>query len=219
MTDWAVYQSSPGVILPWRAGPWGTREEQAYGTIKNGLSAAATEAVACRWISRCPADALAKHGDAMGWPRVPGETTNEYRARLRLSWHLAQWRGTETGIVDAFTAIGLTNVAVMETFTGGWTRHYGDVGRQRWINVIVRHPHPFGDDFDFRYGDGTLWGDGHVYGVNGDARLFRLIVQLVQKQKPAHAHCEWIAIVLAGDVDANGDPDGGSARVAYLPVP
>ncbi len=221
---WAEFQSAPGVILPWRAGPWGKREAQAYGVIKDALAAAADAAVACRWISRCPADALAKHGDALGWPRVPGETTNEYRARLRLSWHLAQWRGTRKGIVDAFAAIGMTNVEVKETFSAGWGRHTGITARQRWINVIVRHPHPFGTDFASRYGDGSIYGGGQLYGVNGDPRLLALIVQLVQRQKPAHAFCEWIAVVLDGDViDLNGatdgDPDGAGARVAYLAVP
>jgi hypothetical protein len=222
--SWAEWQSSPGVILPWRAGPYGQRQAQGYGVVKDGIAAAADASVACRWISRCPVDALAKHGDAFGWPRTPGETDNEYRARLRLSWHLARWRGTATGIIDAFAAIGLSNVEVKESFTTGWGRHTGSTARQRWINVIVRQPHDFGTDFSFRWGDGTLWGDGSLYGVNGDPRLLALIVQLVQRQKPAHSHCEWIAIVLAGDVielngPTDGNPDGGASRVAYIPVP
>ncbi len=218
------YEYQPRAAPAWQLGPWAKRWHEALGVLKQDMIMMARRAVRARYIGTCPDDALALIGDSLGWPQAPGEYANEYRERLKLSWHLAEWAGTEKGIVDAFAGLGMTNVEVRESFTPGWGRYSATPARARWINVILRHPHPFGTDFASRYGDGSIYGGGQLYGVNGDPRLLALLQQLVRKQKPAHAYCEWIAIVLAGDViEANGatdgDPDGGLARVAYIPVP
>lgn len=220
------HQYQPLIRPPWQGGPVGESWHEASGLLRDGLAEGARQAVFQHWVLTCADDALALHGRDLGWPMAPGETLAEYRARLLNSRHLAKWRGTETGIVDAFAGIGMPDVEVKESFTPGWGRHKTpgpnvNPQRRHWLNVIVRHPHPFGTDFGFRYGDGTTYGSGALYGVDGDPRWIPLIQQLVRTQKPKHTYCEWIAIVLAGDViEANGttdgDPDGSGARVAYV---
>jgi len=222
--DWAVEQ---GIIPAPIDGNWGRRWQQAIGLLGDGFAEGAQQATRARWIATCPDDALAYHGKARDWEQAPGETAAEYRARLLETWHLAEWAGTATGIIDALATLGLTNVDVLEAFTPGWGRHKSAgvivPERARWVNVIVRHPHPFGTDFNFRYGDGTTYGSGKIYGPNGDPRWFPLLRKLVLKQKSKHSIVEWVAIVLAGDVlhanaATDGNPNGSSARVAYLPI-
>lgn len=194
-----VYAARDGVRLPWHAGQYGIAWWQAFGVMLDGLLNGAQSAVASRWVSRCPADALRVHGSAFGMPQAPGEGDEEYRKRLKKLWYLAEWRGTAKGIVDALAFVGMTNVEIKEAFTAGWGRHY-DVGgldpkKTRWFNVIIRHPHPFGTDFGFRYGDGTTYGSGKTYGVNGDPRWVEIVRHIVRNMKPAHAHCEAIIVV------------------------
>lgn len=222
------YQSRLDVRPPWHGGAAGDAWHGALGTLKDGFKDLAYLAAYSRWVSTCPDDALAHHGNELGWPRTPHETVAEYRARLLKAPALEEVRGTRAGIVDAFASIGMPNVQVFESFTPGWGRHRNPgpgitATRARWINVVLRAPHPFGGDFAFRYGDGTTYGSGAIYGPDGDPRLIPLIRQLVRRQKPAHTFCEWIAVVLAGDIIHtnsinDGNPDGSSARVAFIPV-
>lgn len=220
-----IYAAREGVRLPWHSGTHGKAWWQAFGVMLDGMLNGAQAAVAARWASKAPPDALRIHGESFGMPQAPAETDEEYRRRLRKLWHLAEWRGTEKGVIDALSFLGLT-AEVREAIDPTWGRHLlaADAAkRMRWFNVIIRHPHPFGTDFNFRYGDGTTYGSGAIYGPNGDPRWFPLLRQVVRNMKPAHAHCEWIAIVLAGDVkDAglatDGEPFDASSRVAYLPV-
>lgn len=217
--DWIV---EAGIIPAPIAGAWGQKWQQALGVIADAIAEGARQAARARWIATCPDDALALHGKSLGWEQAPGETTEEYRARLLQSWHLAEWAGTAKGITDAFAAIGM-GVDVVDTFNSAYVR--ADAGvpeRYHWFWVIVR-THPFGTDFAFRWGDGTTWG-AKTYGVNGDPRLIELMRRIVRKMKPATGFCEWIIVVLAGDVIAgvgSGDgedlfPDGASSRVAYI---
>lgn len=228
-----VYQAREDVRLPWHGGENGRRWNEAMGLMKDSFADAATIAARSRLISMCPADALDLHGASLKWPQAPGETTDEYRARLLRSPHLEEWRGTNTGIIDAIAGI-LNNVVsptlarptdwveIYESFTPGWGRHTGVAEHARWFNVIIRQPHPFGTDFSFKWGDGTTWGSGKLYGVNGDPRLLEVIRQSVRRQKSKHSICESIAIVLAGNVKHtnaadDGDPTPGS-KVAYLTI-
>lgn len=225
----SFHEYQPSIRPPWHQGENGEKWHEAMGTLKDVVCEGQRQAVLSRWVKSCPEDALAIHGKYLGWPQAPGETSNEYRKRLGYNWELAQWRGTEFGIILALELLGLTNVQCRESFSPLWGRQKDGGGniipsKARWCNVIIRHPHPFGTDFAFRYGDGTTYGSGKVYGPNGDPRWFPLLQQLVKRQKPAHAFCEWIAIVLAGDVidgtdsPSDGEPDGALSRVAYLPV-
>jgi hypothetical protein len=221
-----VYAARDGVRLPWHSGDNGRAWWQGLGVILDGHMNAAQAAVASRWVSRCPPDALRIHGESFGMPQAPAETDEEYRVRLRQLWHLAEMRGTKQGLVDALTFIGLLTVSVREAISPGWGRHIlaADAAkRMHWFNVVIWHPHPFGTDFNFRYGDGTTYGSGALYGPDGDPRWFPLLKQMVRFMKPAHAHCEWIAIVLAGDIKhanlaTDGEPFDAASRVAYLPV-
>lgn len=220
-----VYQ--PQIRPPWQAGPVGEAWHATSGSLKDGFAEGARQAVYAHYVSTAPDDALPFHGRDAGWPQAPGETTTAYRERLKLTRHLARWQGTRKGIVDAFDAIGLTNVEVKESFSPLWGRHKSggvvEASKRYWINVIVRHPHPFGTTAGFVYGDGTTYGSGKQYGLSGDSRLLELLRMLVRKQKGKHSHCEWIAVVLDGDVidgtdtTSDGAPLGGAAsKVAYL---
>lgn len=206
---------------PWHGGKWGRRLWAAFGAMKDAYADFARQAVLVRSVRRCPEDALAEHGAELGWAQAPGESTDEYRARLARSWRLASISGTAAGLIEAFAGLGLTNVVVREALDPTWGRYSG-TAKQRWFAVVVRHPHPFGTDFAFRYGDGTTYGSGKLYGVNGDPRLLELLRRLVRRMTPSHAHCQEIVVVLAGDITdgtgtaSDGNPSAPTSRVAYL---
>lgn len=214
-----------GGRLPWWQNEDGVAFARALGLGKDAIAEGARQARAQRWISKAAEDALAAHGRARGWERVSGETLDQYRARLRAWWSLAQWQGTKKGIVDAFALLGMTNVVVREaleyTTTATWGR-YPSVDQQRDFCIVVRQPHPFGGDFSFRYDDGTLWDGSKTWGVTGDPSLFRAIRTIARRMRPAHSKCREIILVLAGDITdgtntaADGDPATPAARVAYL---
>lgn len=215
------YQSAPGIRPPWHGGPDGIAWWEAMGLVKDGFVESAIFALRQRWLSTCEESALARHGESRGWPRVAGETVEQYRRRLLGWWSLAQKMGTAAGIIEAFSYLGMTNVEVKESFTASWGRSGGATAKQRFFWVIVRQPHPFGTDFSFRWGDGTLWGDGHVYGFSGDPSLLEAIRFIVQRMRPAHAHCPEIIVVLNGGIKegtgaTDGDPLDAASRIGYL---
>lgn len=212
----------PAVRPAFHGGPYGEAMSTALGLMKDATVEQARAARRQRWISKCSEDALAKHGKFRGWPRVAGESVAQYRARLLAWWRLAEKAGTAQGLIDAYALLGITNVEIFESFTAGWGRHVGFAGaRDRWFNVVIRHPHPFGTDFGFSYDDGTTYDSGKKYDVNGDGSLIEAVQEIVRRLKPAHAFCEWVAIVLSGDIKhANLATDGNpavGAKVAYLP--
>jgi hypothetical protein len=223
--DW---QPRPDVRLPWQDNVDGVKWNEASALLKDLIADRAEQAVRMRWVSKAPESGLARIGDMRGWPRIPGEYVEEYRARLKLAWYLSLWRGTATGIIAALNAIGLSNVTVrgeaQELAAGTWGRNpYGlaDAVRARHFWVVIDQPHPFGTDFSFRYGDGTTYGDGHNWGVTGDPRLFALIKDIVRRMRPAHSYCQDIIVILTGTIKDtgaadDGDPSSGSDRVTYL---
>lgn len=224
------YREHQPLVRPaFHGGPTGEAWAQSLGILKDSVELLARQARRQRWLSLCAEDALAKHGQFRGWSRVSGETVAQYRTRLRAWWQLALWQGTAKGIIDAFALLGMTNVETREAISalhpsvGGvpWGRYTGR-GRQRQFAVVVRQPHPFGVDFPFRWGDGTLWG-ASTFGVTGDASLFKAVREIVRRMRPAHAYCPDIILVLAGNITdgtgttADGDPSGAAAdRIAYL---
>jgi hypothetical protein len=229
-----VAQTRIDVRLPWHSGTHGVAWNLATGLLKDAFETAVQRAARSRLLSLCPDDALAYHGESLGWPQAPGESTEQYRRRLGRSWHYAQWRGTAKGIidpiVDILTALAPPGVMIPSNWVEvhradepGWGRHstlFGsEPNRARWFNVVIRKPHPFGTDFNLYYDDGIDFDTGYFYDTNGDGRLLEVIRQVVRRQKPAHSRCEWIAVVLDGDIlhaglATDGDPDG-AARVYY----
>jgi hypothetical protein len=223
-----VYAARDGVRVPWHDPAWW----QAFGVVLDGMLDGAQAAVASRWPSKAPVDVLRIIGTSVGMPQGPSETDEEYRIRLRFLWALAESRGTLLGVTSAIQLLNI-GVEIYEPWTNvGFGNTWGrqknpgpgvNPARQRWFNVVILHPHPFGDDFSFRYGDGSTYGSGKLYGVNGDPRWIPLLQQIVRTQKPAHAFCEWIAVVLDGGIKkaglvTDGDPFDASSRVAYIPV-
>jgi hypothetical protein len=224
MTTFLDWQPRTDVRLPWQNNADGKAWNDASGLLKDLLTDRAEQAVRSRWVSKASETALGRIGDMRGWTRIPGETVSEYRTRLALAWKLAVWRGTAYGIQLALGAIGLSNVTIRTAIETGWGRNpYGFTNDQkkRHFWVVIDQPHPFGTDFNCRYGDGTTYGDGHTYGVNGDPRLFELIKDIVRRMRPSHAYCEDIIVILSGTIkhaglSTDGDPTGSTDRVAYL---
>lgn len=223
METYHEYAPRDGVRPPWHAGDWGRRWWQAFGIMCDGVLQGVQRAMESRFPSLAPVDALPLLGRARGgFEQAPGETTDQFRARLLKAWTLWQMAGTGAGIIYAFNLIGLPNVEIRESLNSTtWGRHPG-TAKQRWFNVIVRQPHPFGTDFSFRYGDGTTYGSGKLYGVTGDPLWFVIMRRLVKLLKPAHAHCPEIILILAGDITdgtgttSDGNPATPAARVAYV---
>lgn len=214
-----TYREYQARVRPaFHGGPTGEAWARGLGVLKDSMELLARHARRQRWLSLCAEDALAKHGEFRGWSRVSGESVAQYRARLLAWWSLAQWAGTAKGIVDAFALLGMTNVEVREAIstwigTTAWGRYPG-VAQQRHFAIVVRHPHPFGTDFVFSWGDGTTWGS-KTYGFAGDSSLLQAMREIVRHMKPAHTTCREIIIVLAGNItDGTGTTSDGNAMVA-----
>jgi len=209
----------------WHGGEFGAAWALGLGIMKDAMVDAARAARRQRWLSRCAPDALAKHGKFRGWPRVAGETIDQYRARLLAWWSLAEWIGTSKGIVDAFALLGMTNVEIREALDPTWGRYTG-TGKQRWFSVVIRQPHPFGTDAELVYGAGSTYGSGKKYGLSGDMSLVQAAKEIVRRMRPAHAWCGDIIVVLTGDIIDTGSVNDGKpdlvtypgAKVAYLSI-
>lgn len=217
------YAPRDGVRPPWHAGDWGRRWWQGFGTMLDGVLQGVQRAMWARFPSKAPEDALPLLGRARGgFEQSPGESTDQFRSRLLKAWRLWQMAGTGAGIIYAFNLLGLSNVSIREALNSSTWGRYTGTAKQRWFTVIVDQPHPFGTDFSFRYGDGTTYGSGKLYGATGDVRMFEIMRRLVRLLKPAHAHCPEVIIVLQGAITdgtgtvADGDPATPAARVAYM---
>lgn len=211
--EWLV-ATAPGA----HQGLWGRRWWSVFGAACDAVADAAQDAIRLRFASRAPDEGLPLLGETLGWAQAPGELVTSYRARLRRVWDLASSRGTAAGVVLALQLLGMSGAYVREAWSPTWGR-VGSAG-ERGFWVVIPQPHPFGASALWKWGDGTLWGS-KLWGVATTAAYVEAVRRVVARQRPAHAVCEGIIVILSGSItdgtgtSADGDPVGGS-DVAYL---
>lgn len=222
MTAEYFADGQPATLPSALRGPNVQRLQSALGLLKDAVEEQAFDAVAARFPSLAPADALPLLGEPAGVYRADGESVESYRARVEDRWSWAEARGTKQGMIAALAAIGIT-AEVYETFT--WNRHES-TRKKHWFWVVVRQPHPFGTTFANTWGDGALWGEGQKWGAVGEARTIQVLMYILKHGRPAHAIPRELIIVLSGLIYLNSDGSGATmdgeptpgSQVLYVPV-
>ena len=179
-----------------RAPNWGDAEgwfgkaESIIGMFVSVFAEAAAQAIRVRFFSEAPADALPYIGKERDLERAPGETTAQYRERLRLAFDAYAYAGTEKAIKDQLAVFGYTNVTVYESedwYPGAaeWWRFW----------VVIDLPHDFTAATSFW--DAVSW-DGFTWDFTGDgaARVCRVIC----KWKSAHSKLVSVIVVHSGSL-------------------
>lgn len=142
--------------------------------------------------------ALDQHGIERWMTREPGETDEQYQARLAAAFELHQQGGTIPGMVLAMERLGYDDAEVIEPKTAS-TRHDGAASY----------------DGSVRYDSVLSWAtfivrvEASADGLSEDelARLLRT----VRRSKPAHTMLAWLAVSttpLLDDEFGEADDDG-----------
>lgn len=158
-----------------------------FGLIADAHAEGAREATAQRFILHCAADALNLHGKQVQILRAPGETTEQFRARLAAAWEAWSKAGTGGGILLQLEPAGVTSATIHEgdsidpDVPASWAKW--------WLEVS--DPHPFTPPIT--YGSGRRYGDGALYGF-GDGSAIAYTRAVIRKWQPAHVLCTGVLV-------------------------
>lgn len=183
--DIVDYQLS--LCPPWLLDLYGEALELVLGLMKDALAEGAREAVVQRFVRFCAADALRYHGDQVQILRAPGETTEQFRARLLRAWSAWSKAGTGGGILLQLEPVGIGSATITEgasvdpSVTSSWAKWY----------LTVHEPHPF--TRPITYGSGHTYGDGALYGF-GDDFAIAYVRAVIRKWQPAHVLCTGVVV-------------------------
>lgn len=204
---------------PWLYGTQGEAWCTAFGLVFDATHDAAVIAVKCRMPQLAPADAVPYIGSERNFDRVPRETIEQYRNRLKSAWEAWRYAGTDKGVVDQLSLTGLTANIVRNN---QWTvdANAGNV-QYYWARFWVLIDTPTGWASDDVWGTGT-WGSG-LWGLSANItdEDIQYIQKTIVKWKHAPCHCISAIVLLSGGVwgyplddDWGTGTWGGSA--AYL---
>lgn len=186
------------IAPPWLLTAHGQPFMQAIGMMKDSLYFRAVEAVRARFVRYSSTSALAALGVERGLPRSPGESDLSYAGRLRNAWDIWSRAGTAFGMLTALRAAGYENVYLAifsgklysldaddELVTedldpGSWK--FRDVDDDYWSRFIVLFPEPLL----------ARWVTDGVPAEDSDEA--NAIREIIRRWKPAHMHCDEIAI-------------------------
>lgn len=132
------------------------------------------------YVQTSPAPGLALLGDARKLWRLPGEETEDYRARLMAAFDTWQQGGTDPGVAQALDLVGLPDADVHTVhFSTPWrfdgrvrfdsTATFGGMPHWAWFDVVAPMPGTGAsvEDLDRWLSSIARWKAGH-------ARLHRL---------------------------------------------
>jgi hypothetical protein len=117
----------------------------ALGTTKDTALEATRQSLLAGAISRCPDDGVARLGSDTSIERLPSESLDSYRARLRGAWETWSWAGTAYGIRTALNLLGwwgvwlptVTELAHPDPYTNLWARYYVFItGTTVWDELV-----------------------------------------------------------------------------------
>lgn len=197
-TQWAL-DNCP----PWLRGEWGEKLITAIGKVFDHAYNTVFEAGAAGSLDAptFPADALALVGHERNIERYPGETNDEYKARVKGAWESWIQAGTMR-LVTELEYLGLTaEIKEMHTLDWDWDGDSANWSRI-WI-VITGHdwePVTWGQD-------GRFWDVNNVWGCDATQDEAGMLLRLIRKWKPAHIVPITI-VVLDEETWADEQPDG-----------
>jgi hypothetical protein len=169
-------------LPPWLAGPWARKLLDAiFGQADASSNRVLQAGMAPRLRRNPPEDALPVIGWERGMPRYPGETREQYRARLDGAWDAWSRGGSALAIVDQLEAAGLPGAQIFRA--------------SQWD----------------RYPDAAYWSIFWVFVPEAYSPKSSTLVQrqawasIVSKWKPAQWICGGIVLELSGPTW--GSPD------------
>lgn len=190
-TTW-IFNLAPG----WLQGYWGQRLLGICVLVADIVSEGASEAIRAPWLaeSTSPDDCLSLKGEEYMMPRYPGETAEQYRARLLAVWETWPYAGSAQAIETQLAAAGFDATVVFHSDRLGPKGQAAPYRSQFWVllNGTPTYESPAWGDFD--WGDGTEWGATDVSPEDAD-----LIRAIVRKWKPADWVCRGFGYVLESE--------------------
>ncbi len=128
MGSFRQYQQDLGPLRDATGRAWAA----GLGATKDALLRASQDALLAGAITRCPDDAVYRIGLDTNIERLPGESLDSYRARLRGAWETWSWAGTATGVRTALNLLGwwgvwlptVREIGHPDPYTHLWARFY-----------------------------------------------------------------------------------------------
>ena len=154
----------------WLQGTWGTRFFGVIGLFCDAIGQGASEALRAPWLKErhntvnpgSPDDSLRLKGSEYSMPKYPGETDDQYRARLELVWQTWGIAGGGPSIIEQLEAAGYVGAYI--EFRPGADGPQGQAGpwwSQFWV-IFPIGSHPVTETSPkwnyFKWNDGTTWG-------------------------------------------------------------
>lgn len=225
------YQTTNGP--PWMLGPQGIKWQAGLGDIKDKLLGSLRTAIKYRFPTYAKDDpsgqALALIGADRLLDRAPGESDDDYAARLRMAWEAWQRAGTPLGLLLAIEVFYPTATFLLvqqakwaysldpDTSLAPEDRleldQLGDIrGEPGWWfdnNAGLPPSEGFWSRFGLLFPDSAAlpagWGPIPTVSPPGPTTdpttdEVNQLIRLVQLWKPAKATCEWIKVVTAGNI-------------------
>jgi hypothetical protein len=197
---------TPGLSPPRLRQRFGASLMRVLGAVKDAVADAARQAVKARMVALAPDDALPWIGAERLIERYPGETTPQYRARLRAAWDAWLFAGTAQGVVGALRAAGF-NASVFSVraapswWVGAWPPNGPEaLPAASWSRfwIVIEPPFPFA--WTLRRWGAFAWGelgaDGTplTWGSTATVRQVELVRSIVRKWKAAHERCAQVLV-------------------------
>jgi hypothetical protein len=198
-------QSGPGSgVARWMQGPVMGAYLAACGDALDLVLDGLRQAVAARFVSETPADALGWIGAERLLPRYPADTDDTYRARLAAAWEVWQLAGTAAGILAALAACGFADAAIYtardatppgesswppDGDTANWSRF--------WVFLDVSTSNPFAWQPTV-WTHARRWGGGATWGSTATVGEVALVRGVIRTLKAAHEVCAGLYVDLPG---------------------
>ena len=190
-TTYSDYQQALAPV--WLQGPIGRAWQQTLGEIKDELLQRACEAVAARWASSAPLDALLRLASDHSLSFSVGIDSTTLRDLLVHAWTHWKQAGTAEVILQALHQAGFRNASLRES--SQWK-----LPHWCFFYIVLKPPFPWGEK-------------------EPNSTIAKALFARIKTLKPAHAHLEAIIVVhegmLWGDRPPWSKPTRWGAGVTY----
>jgi hypothetical protein len=181
---------------------YGTAWGNVHGFFKDALKEGALRAIAARFPSKAPPDALPELGRDRLMERGRAESEAAYRTRLRQAHAFARLRGTAYGITHSIAlSLGLGDSQVRHVSWKEWESDDADKWGLFW--VVIYPPHGFHSSGEWG-GAGLLWGAG-FWGSDASEADVATMRARIADMKRSSAKLVAVIVLLSGQI---WDPTG-----------